>query len=270
MAEPAGRADAALMANEPTSMVSVALAKPVVLIPSALSMASEPTLVLKVTFPVPEPSVREAGVALPSPSSKPAKLMLPLAEPMATFPVTTTGVAKLMLLAVVVMSPAMRLDPAPVWLKPPAAITSPSAAVVNVPALATAIAPVLESAPLMVSALPVNENAPPRVVVPENSDVPVPADCVKPAAAIFPEKVTLLAEDTTTLFSAAVVPTLPTKLMLPVPAVKLRLRAALSLFKVLPKEIEPLPIPVVIVRSEFVSTTGPVKLTSPPEVALVP
>ena len=270
VAEPAGRVDAALIANEPTWMVSVALARPVVLTPSAPSMASEPTLVLKVTFPVPEPSVRDAGVALPSPSSRPTKLMLPLAEPIATLPVTTTGVAKLILLAVVVMSPAILLDPAPVWLKPPAAIRSPSALVVNVPALTTVIAAALESAPLMVSALPVNENAPPRVVVPENSDVPVPADCTKPAAATFPEKVTLLAEDTATLLSAAVVPTLPPKLILPVPAVMLRLRAALSLFNVLPKVIEPLPTPVVIVRSELVSTTGPVKLTFPPEVALVP
>ena len=114
VAEPAGRAEAALIANEPTWMVSAALAKPVVLMPSELSVASEPTLVLKVTFPVPESSVKVAGVALPSPSSRLEKLMLPLAEPITTLPVTTTGLAKLILLAVVAMSPAMRLDPTPV------------------------------------------------------------------------------------------------------------------------------------------------------------
>ena len=66
--------------------------------------------------------------------------------------------------------------------------------------------------------------------------------------------------------SATDAPTLPVKVTLPVPAVRERARAAPSLFTVLLNEIEPAPMPVVMARS-LVRTTGPVRLTVPPEIA---
>ena len=127
-------------------------------------------------------------------------------------------------------------------------------------------APPAPTAALITRLLPVKPSAPVSVVAPPIVVVPVPACCVRLAAVRLPVTVTSLAETIVTEPSANDAPTLPVKVTLPVPAVRERARAAPSLFTVLLNEIEPAPMPVVMARS-LVRTTGPVRLTVPPEIA---
>ena len=127
--EPDGAKTPVFITTLPASIVLLAVTRPLLVSERAPSGATEPTFFAKETLPEPEFSERLA--ADPSPSTSSAKLMLPFAEDMLRLPATTTALAKLMFAAVVEISPDSRFAPAPVWAKPPLAVISPAAAVVN-------------------------------------------------------------------------------------------------------------------------------------------
>ena len=183
-----------------------------------------PTEALKAMFPV--PAVRLRALA---PLTAPLKVMSPASAPVdsAMSPARVTDPPKAMAVEVVVMSPARLLAPAPFCVKPPVAVMSPAAAVVNWPELVTSTVPPAASAALTISAEPVKSRLPPRLTAPFSVVVPVPACCVRLAAVKAP-RVTSAAETTVTAPSGVEPPTTPEKLMEPVPAVRLRALGALA------------------------------------------
>ena len=97
-----------------------------------------------------------------------AKVILPVVAPvlMATSPPRVTALAKMMLVPVVVMSPASVLRPTPFWVKPPVAVMSPTAAVVKRPPLVMVTRPPAPIALFTATAFPVTLRLPLAVIPP--------------------------------------------------------------------------------------------------------
>ena len=154
-------------------------------------------------------------------------------------------------------------------MKPPAALISPAAFEENTPALVTVTVPPALTGAFTLSTVPVKARLPLSVVAPPSVVVPVPADCVKFAAVTAPLAVTLVAVSITMSPSAALPPTVPLMLTLPVPGRRVRLRAVPSLSTVPTNAISPAPAPVDKMRWP-VSTLAPVTVIAPPAAGVAP
>ncbi len=210
------------------------------------SAATLPSASLKLTLPVPDEMVRSwARVSrLPSTaeSTVPENVTLPAPVPvdMARSPARVTADWKLMSALPVVMSPARVLLPTPFWVKAPVEVMSPNANVLNVPALVMVVVPPTLAAAFTARSWPVKVRSPPRLATsftvrslpvkarlpdrftaPPRVVVPLPACWVKMAASTA-ARVTSFAETTFTAPSAAVPPTAPDTVRLPVPAATVR------------------------------------------------
>ena len=241
------------------------------LIRIASSASVLPTAPTKSMLPPSAVRVRSRGVTV-SLSTVLLKVMSPIPAPvlMATSPSSWIASAKLMLSAVVVISPANSLVPPPLWVTAPSAVISPSAAVIKVPLLVTVTVVPVSSSAFSVRLVPVKAKAPLSVIVSVLSlptvVVPVPASWVRLTASTVDRKSTSAALLTRIAPSGtATVPTVDWKSMLPVPAVSVRL----SLLAVVPatasaKVMSPISAPPVLMA------TGPSRVTAVSKLMLSP
>ena len=143
------------------------------------------------------------------PFSGAEKEMSPPAELMVAEPARVTARAKDTEAALVVMSPARLVAPAPSWAKPPSAVMSP--VMVSRPTLLTVTAPSTSTLPAMLTRLVVRSRSPVRRARPDRVVVPVPEAWVTLAALTVEARVRSSALATDRLPSAVVLPTAPLK-----------------------------------------------------------
>ena len=233
----------------------------------APSRTPEPTAPTKVRSPVPGVSDRFSTPA-PVPSTVELKLIFPGApRPVSTAidAVKTVGETKVTSSKVVVTLPAVEIPPAPVMLTEPSAVISPLPAIATVPvslkvttppAVVVIAALTAKLVPLKVTpAPPLVLTAPFRVVVPL-----LPASWFR-LAAVIACALTLVALLISIMPTRCVPPTVLAKVILPVPAVKVRFSVPGDVpFKILANTIFPGPTPVSM-AIELVKIVGETKVT---------
>ena len=215
-----------------------------------------PTFPPRVVFPVPLLRVK-----LKAPWTVWLRVISPAPVPVLseTLPPKVMGLANEIFAFAVVIDPARETLPVPFWVKAPAKLIAPAAVLVNVPlfVIVKGPPPVVVIAPPRTTAPEVMEipKAPVVVRAPLNVVVPVPAVCTI-AAAWIPCAVKLFALLTVRVVTGVLNPTLPPSVIEPVPAIRVKLWAPLTVEL---KVIFPFPELVSIVASVTRVTAGLIK-----------